>query len=204
MIHLGLEISKLEPRVPILQHCLSVLQGLLPSLGFVFCDYCVTVYATMTITIITVGAQSKQEYAALCQSYLKRLPRHIRVTWQLIKHGPGDRIKSVRTESENILKSIPAQATVILLDERGRTLTSPELSSAMFSRHAAGTAAPGGHDVVFIIGGAYGVDRAVQNRADIVVSLGKLVYPHHIVRLILCEQIYRSYTIHTNHPYHHS
>ena len=82
---------------------------------------------------------------------------------------------------------------VILLDERGRQLTSPEFSDALVDRG----------NVVIVIGGAYGVNEALRSRANLMVSLSKMVFPHQLVRLILIEQVYRAQAIHEHHPYHH-
>jgi len=149
----------------------------------------------MTITIITIGTKPKPEITALINDYSKRLPKHIKLVWLFLKHESGDSSTSIMKESENILNALPQQSKVILLDETGQTLDSNQLSKQIFSQP--------GQDISFIIGGAYGVNQAVKDKAGIVLSLGRIVYPHQLVRLILTEQIYRSYTIHTGHPYHH-
>lgn len=149
----------------------------------------------MTITIITVGAQPKHAIADIIEGYISRLPKHVSVTWRFLKHGVGDPTLSVSQESESIMRNLTDTMRVVLLDETGTMLSSPELSSYMFST---------GSDLAFIIGGAYGVDERVKQRADVRLALGKLVYPHQLVRIILAEQIYRAHTIHTGHPYHHA
>jgi len=82
-----------------------------------------------------------------------------------------------------------------LLDERGRNLSSPELS-AVIVEHTS-------QSIVFIIGGAYGVTDDVRRRANLVWSLSKLVFPHQLVRLILTEQLYRAQEIARGGKYHH-
>lgn len=88
---------------------------------------------------------------------------------------------------------------VILLDETGKELSSPELAQFIEKR-----CMDSGKRVVFIIGGSYGVDQTVKTRADFTWALSKLVFPHEIVRIILSEQIYRACTIMRNEKYHHA
>lgn len=150
----------------------------------------------MTITIISVGARPKPENSALLTDFLKRLPKHIHVSWHFVKHGSGDPITSKQQEAEAILRTIESsKQKIILLDEKGKQLSSPELAGVMFNQPA--------QNLCFIIGGAYGVSTSVEKRADLVWSLGKLVYPHQLVRVILAEQLYRAHSIHIGHPYHH-
>ena len=86
---------------------------------------------------------------------------------------------------------------MILLDERGKALGSPGLSTLLGEQlHASRT-------VVVIIGGAYGVDATVHDRAQFIWSLSPLVFPHQLVRLILTEQIYRAEQISVGGSYHH-
>ena len=81
----------------------------------------------------------------------------------------------------------------MLLDERGQQTTSPEFSRALSCRA----------DATIVIGGAYGVNDELRQRANLMVSLSKMVFPHQLVRLILIEQIYRAQAIYNHHPYHH-
>lgn len=148
----------------------------------------------MKITILSVGSKPSTEINKIIQDYLSRLPKHISVEFNYLNHAVGDSKSKIRSESKNILSKLKENSLVILLDENGEQMTSPKLSKKLFSNPM---------DVIFIIGGAYGVDDEIKTKATFVWSLSKLVYPHQLVRLILAEQIYRAYTIHTNHPYHH-
>ena len=87
---------------------------------------------------------------------------------------------------------------VILLDEVGQNISSEQLAERLDRVQATG-----GRKVVFVVGGAYGVDETIQRRADFVWSLSKLVFPHRIVHLILTEQIYRAQEILRGGSYHH-
>jgi 23S rRNA (pseudouridine1915-N3)-methyltransferase len=80
-----------------------------------------------------------------------------------------------------------------LLDEIGQNINNDELNQKFCKNK----------NVYLIIGGPYGVDKAVKQRANFIFALGKLIYPYELVRLIIVEQIYRSQMINSNHPYHH-
>lgn len=149
----------------------------------------------MTFTIITVGSHPGPEIKSLIQSYLGRLPKHIKANWVYVKHGQGDQISSISREAESILKAIPKKNKIFLLDEAGKQFSSPELSSKLYNNP---------QNTTIIIGGAYGVDNSIKHVADVTWSLGKMVFPHQLVRLILSEQLYRAHTINVGHPYHHS
>ncbi|WP_457915238.1 23S rRNA (pseudouridine(1915)-N(3))-methyltransferase RlmH [Candidatus Minimicrobia naudis] len=86
---------------------------------------------------------------------------------------------------------------VILLDERGKNLSSPELSDLIIDGISI-------RRIVFIIGGAYGVTYDLRQKSNVVWSLSNLVFPHQLVRLILAEQLYRAQEIHRGSHYHHS
>jgi len=149
----------------------------------------------MSIKIITVGNKLSSETLTIITNYTRRLPRNISVTWVVQKHADGDVASSKQQESDNILRAIKPDDFVILLDETGKQFTSVELSEIIFKDNS---------NLVFIIGGSYGVAELVFSRAQITWSLSKLVFPHQLVRILLSEQIYRAYTISVGHPYHHS
>lgn len=129
------------------------------------------------------------------ESYQKRLQSD--VTWQLLPYSSADPSSARRAESDVLRSKIKDDDYIILLDERGQQLTSPALAASIdtWSAHRG--------RLVFVIGGAYGVDERLRERADFVWSLSSLVFPHQIVRLLLIEQLYRAQAINANHPYHH-
>lgn len=150
----------------------------------------------MQIQIITVGSKPFKSISTMLDDYNSRLPKSIACSWHFIKNGvSGDVKTSKQQESESILRLLKKNSRVILLDETGKQFTSENFSSLLFGQPKHTT---------FIIGGAYGVSDEIKNRADLILSLSELVFPHQIVRLILSEQIYRAYTISVNHPYHHA
>ena len=106
----------------------------------------------------------------------------------------GDRAR--QEESGRIFSRLNSDDFVILLDERGKNLSSPELSD-LITEHT-------DKHIVFIIGGAYGVTSDLRQKSNIVWSLSNLVFPHQLVRLILAEQLYRAQEIHRGSHYHHS
>ncbi len=102
-------------------------------------------------------------------------------------------------EADLLNKAIPNGAVVICLDERGKVLTSPD-----FADRLRGWADHGRSDAALLIGGADGLDPSLVSRADLVLSFGKMVWPHMLVRVMLAEQLYRAATILTGSPYHRS
>jgi 23S rRNA (pseudouridine1915-N3)-methyltransferase len=94
-------------------------------------------------------------------------------------------------------KSLPEGSILVLLDERGKTLGS-EAFADMLGRHRDG----GKRDMMIAIGGADGLDPDLRARADLVLNLGAMTWPHQIVRILIAEQLYRAVTILSGHPYH--
>ncbi len=144
--------------------------------------------------IITVGKKSKDWVASGIETYSKRLQGNFKIEWDIIPNsGAKSPEQALKQESEAILHRLSPTDFVILLDETGKNISSPQLSKLLIKKQ----------NLVLIIGGAYGVDNSIKNRANFIWSLSKLVFPHQIVRLILTEQIYRAQMISQNHPYHH-
>ncbi len=102
-------------------------------------------------------------------------------------------------EGAQLARAVPAGAVLCVLDERGEELTSPAFASRMADWRDGGR-----QDAAFVIGGADGVDPALRARADLVLSFGRMVWPHLLVRVMLAEQLYRATTILAGSPYHRS
>jgi 23S rRNA (pseudouridine1915-N3)-methyltransferase len=151
----------------------------------------------MPVRVLAVGKKHESWIQEGIQRYEKRLQRPFDVSWQLLPHSAREGDAARGEESARILDKINDGDYVILLDERGTNLDSPSLSSYILSPLQRSQA------VVIIIGGAYGVDASVHQRANLIWSLSKLVFPHQLVRLILTEQIYRAQEITNGRPYHH-
>lgn len=150
------------------------------------------------IRIITIGKKHEDWVLTGIERYQQRLRGPFTVEWVLLPHSSLDGLQARQEESGRLLSRLGNDEHVILLDETGRMLDSPALSSLLQDQQVHSKA------VTFVIGGAYGVDERVRERADTTLSLSKLVFPHQLVRLILIEQLYRSQDIAAGGKYHHS
>lgn len=145
--------------------------------------------------IITVGKKLDSNLKEAVFGYSKRLQGRFGLDWVFLPNSSAKNELARSSESKAILAVLRPTDFVVLLDERGKNISSPELAQLLEVNL--------GKEVVFVIGGAYGVDDDLRMRANFVWSLSKLVLPHQIVRLVLTEQIYRSQAILAGHPYHH-
>lgn len=151
----------------------------------------------MSIKILAIGKKHDSWVAEGIERYQKRLKSPFLVEWVYLPHSSLDGDRARQEESERILSRLDAHAFIVLLDERGKALDSPQLSTMLRDQ------LDRSRDIVFVIGGAYGVNDALRDRADSVWSLSPLVFPHQLVRLILIEQLYRSQQISLGGQYHH-
>lgn len=103
-----------------------------------------------------------------------------------------------QAEGTAILANVQNSDHLVLLDERGRQYTSREFAAFIEQKGVAGV-----RNLIFVVGGPYGFSEEVYNRANSMLSLSKMTFPHELVRLFFVEQIYRAYTISANMPYHH-
>jgi 23S rRNA (pseudouridine1915-N3)-methyltransferase len=149
------------------------------------------------ITIISVGKKHESWVAEGIERFEERLKKPFNVQWVLLPHSALSDAAARQEESERILSRIDAHAYVVLLDERGGELDSPGLARLLEARFVINK------PITLIIGGAYGIDDRIVQRADTVWSLSPLVFPHQMVRLIVMEQLYRAQQIIAGHPYHH-
>jgi len=104
-----------------------------------------------------------------------------------------------KNEAAQFLNAIQPDDIIVALDENGKQWNSPELASFLENKANANT-----KNLIFLIGGTYGIHDVVLKRCSYKWSLSKLVFPHQMVRLILAEQVYRACTIIRNEKYHHS
>lgn len=152
----------------------------------------------MAIKILAFGRKHESWVQEGIERYESRLKKPYGVDWMLLPHSAMADDAARAEESERILARLDDRDFVILLDEIGDEVDSPHIAKLL------DTAFTAGRTITCIIGGAYGVDDRVHQRADFVWSLSPLVFPHQLVRLILTEQLYRAQQITANHPYHHS
>ena len=141
------------------------------------------------IRIIAGGKKNTPWLLEACNEYEKRLRKPYEIKWEFI-------------EEEKLLKKLEdwpfsGQEFVICCDERGKNISSAESSKILEGSFL------DAKDVVILIGGAYGFTEMIREKADLVWSFSRLVFPHMIARLIVVEQIYRASQIAIGGPYHH-
>lgn len=151
----------------------------------------------MSIRIIAVGKKHESWIVDGVERYQKRLKKPFDIEWIILPHSAYDESRTRQEESKRILNRLNDSDYVILLDERGEIIDSPTLSKKIENLFESSS------QIVFVIGGAYGVDENLHERANYVWSFSKLVFPHQLVRLMLVEQIYRSQEIASGNHYHH-
>jgi 23S rRNA (pseudouridine1915-N3)-methyltransferase len=136
------------------------------------------------------------------QDFTNRITKYFPVEWVIIAPPKNAAVLSdidlKKAEGVIIQNQLQKDDFLVLLDERGKNITSPELANLLQQR-----ANESAKRLVFLIGGAFGVDETVFKRANFTWSLSKLVFPHMLVRLILVEQVYRACSILRNEKYHH-
>lgn len=132
--------------------------------------------------------------------YAKRMPPELAIELKEIKSealgGSLPVATALRIERERIEAHIPRGAYQVVLDERGRDLNTQQLS------HCLRDWMQNGQDIAFIIGSANGLDPELKQRAALQIRLSSMTFPHGLVRVMLAEQLYRAWTLLTNHPYH--
>lgn len=156
----------------------------------------------MKITFLTVGKTEDAYLKEGIEKYVKRLKHYTKLVIIEI-----DELKNTKAltqdqqkakEAELILKKILPLDHVILLDEKGKELSSTQFA-AYFEKKALGSVP----NLVFVVGGPYGFDQSVYERANEKISLSAMTFSHQMVRLFFVEQVYRAFTIIKGEPYHH-
>lgn len=158
----------------------------------------------MKITIITVGKIKEKYLRDAIAEYSKRLSKYCKMeiievadekTPENASETMNETIKS--REAERILKYLKDDAYVMTLEIQGKQLTSEELAEKIEKLGIQGTS-----HLIFVIGGSLGLGKEVLERSDYALSFSKMTFPHQLMRVILLEQIYRSYRIIKKEPYH--
>ena len=154
----------------------------------------------MKLQLWSIGKEHEPSVKPGVEDFTRRISRYYQVDWLIIappkiSATPAIQIKK---EAETILTQLSKNDYLIALDERGRQMTSEGLAQFIQVR-----ANDSNKNLIFLIGGAYGLDETVLTRADSRWSLSQLTLPHQLVRLLLAEQIYRACTILRNEKYHH-
>ena len=158
----------------------------------------------MKITLITVGKIKEKYLKDAIAEYSKRLSRYckleiVEVADEKTPDNASDTVEdAIRDkEGERILKYIKEDAYVITLERAGKMLTSEEMAEKIEKLGVQGTS-----HITFIIGGSIGLSKVILKRSDYALSFSKMTFPHQLMRVILLEQIYRSYRIINHEPYH--
>ena len=156
----------------------------------------------MKIWFWSIGKSNDSYVKEGIADFTKRISRYFPVEWTIIpvpkNSGMLSEMDLKKKEGETILQWLRQDDYLIALDERGKQFSSEGLSQLLQDRASAST-----KNLVFLIGGAFGLDAAVLKRAQLKWSLSQLTFPHQLVRLILSEQVYRACTILQNEKYHH-
>ena len=153
----------------------------------------------MKITICSVGKANESYIKEGVDQFTKRIGHYYPIDWVLITPSKLTEPAQIKkAEADSIIKALAKTDILILLDEKGKMLDSPGLAKLIQQK-----ANQSAQRIVFLIGGAYGVDQSIKERANFTWSLSELVFPHMLVRLILAEQIYRACSILANEKYHH-
>ncbi|MFA6430483.1 MAG: 23S rRNA (pseudouridine(1915)-N(3))-methyltransferase RlmH [Candidatus Paceibacterota bacterium] len=145
----------------------------------------------MKFIFVTVGKQNDSGIDEMITDYTKRISRYVQAEWRILPNS------NMEKEGEQILKTA-SDGEMILLDNRGKELTTVELAGFLEKKMISGS-----KNIFFVIGGAYGVSDDVFKKANFVWSLSKLTFPHQIARLLLSESIYRAMSVIKKEPYHH-
>ncbi len=156
----------------------------------------------MKITLITVGKTDEDYLRKGINKFIDRLKHYIGFELIVIPDIKNSKNMSIAQQKEKegllILGNIKSGADVVLLDEKGKSLTSVELAKFIEKKTIIST-----RYLYFVIGGPYGFSSEVYKKAPNKLSLSKLTFSHQMIRLLFVEQLYRAFTIINNEPYHH-
>lgn len=158
----------------------------------------------MKITCVVVGKIKEKYFTDAIKEYSKRLSRYCKLEIVELADektpdgaSEAEELAIREKEGERILKALKDDAYVIALAIEGKMLDSVELSRKIESLGISGTS-----HIAFVIGGSLGLALAVMKRADYALSFSRMTFPHQLMRVVLLEQLYRSYRIMKNEPYH--
>ena len=156
------------------------------------------------IRILSVGKSKERYWNEACAEYAKRLSRYCRLSFHEVQdektpdRAPKAECEKIKnTEGERLLRLVRDQDYVIALAIEGKMPDSVELSAQLEQLMTAGRSS-----LCFVIGGSLGLSDQVMKRADRALSFSRMTFPHQMMRVILLEQIYRSFRIMNNEPYH--
>lgn len=156
----------------------------------------------MKVQIWSFGKEHEPYIRAGVQLFSDRIKHYCDFEMKILNAGKGtsglSEVELKKKEAKVLLSILEPSHVLVVLDERGQEVSSPQLSSFLENHQMIAS-----RTLVFLIGGAYGIDESVLVKARSVFALSKLTFPHQLVRLILAEQLYRAFTILNNEKYHH-
>ncbi len=156
----------------------------------------------MKIQLLVIGKEEADIFDTALKHYTKKINFYNSFGITALPYLKNTRSLSVeeqkKKEGELILKKIEPQDFVVLLDERGKSISSVEFAGFLQQQSNSGL-----KNLVFVIGGAYGFSEQVYNRKNYSLSLSRMTFPHVMTRVIFAEQLYRAFSILRNEPYHH-
>lgn len=153
----------------------------------------------MKLKVLWVGKTQEEWVRRGIEEYATRVVRYMPLEISEVKEEKGAEAEAGReAECARLMKALPKNCRLVLLDERGEGFTSPGFASYIGAERDRGIGC-----LVFAVGGAYGFSSQFRERAAKTVSLSRMTFTHQMVRVFLLEQIYRGFTILNNEPYHH-
>lgn len=156
----------------------------------------------MKYLFISVGKERDDLLGEAVDEFTRRIGHSVSVSWKVLpqsKQGSASGAAlAANEEGKAILRQFAPGDFIVILDEKGKGMTSPELATLLEKKTVEGV-----KRIVFVIGGAYGISEEVKQKAQFLWSLSPLTFPHQMARLILSEQIYRALSILSGSKYHH-
>lgn len=152
---------------------------------------------TMKVNIVCVGKIKEKFFTDAIAEYAKRLSRFC--TFNVIEVDEASKIENLEKKSEAEGKWLleKCSGVIVSLDSKGKMLSSPELAEFIKDTQVSGFS-----EISFVIGGSNGLSDAVIKASKLVLSFGRITFPHQLFRVVLSEQIYRAFTINAGLPYH--
>ncbi len=155
----------------------------------------------MKIIIICLGKTKQKFIEEGIKEYQKRITKYVKLEWQIlpdVKLTGSKTIEIVKDQEAAILeKNFPKSSFLIVLDEKGKDFSSEKFAKYLEDKF------PIGKDIIFVIGGVYGLSNRILKKADLVLSFSRFTYTHQMIRFLLVEQLYRSFTIIKGKKYHY-
>lgn len=148
------------------------------------------------IKVVTVGKLKEKYLIDALKEYQKRISKYTKIEIIEVKDEDFDITKTLEKEKESILKNIDQKDYIITLDIEGNNISSEEFASKInniFNHNP---------NITFIIGGSYGLHKDIKNLSNYSLSFSKMTFPHQLFRIMLLEQIYRTFKINNNEAYH--